>query len=734
LYHFFKLVTFIFCIAANSLLCQDLKKVDSLKQKLVNAKDGDRFTLLNELFKENNSSNFSLALDYANDFDNLAVSKGDSAKIVQGGRMRAYSLMDLGRNEEAITVLTRILGIAKRNQGNKDFKKQIKFILNNIGLAYTYLGNYDVALDFHYQSLELREGEGDKAAIRTSYNNIGLVHFNLKDYERAIQYYEKAIELSKEINVMSGAERIYINLGLCYLGLEKYNDAIKSFDNGFKICGNDCSENIIKEGLEGLGIAYFRTRQTTLAKENFLRSLAISKRQNDKRCTCENLFNLGLIEVELKHEAQGISYIKQAELIAESNNLAEAKLMIYKELTTYYGKKKDLEKSLNYQIKYSQFKDSIYSQKLINNLAKVQTNFDQRENLKTIAERNQLVALQKEVIIRQQRQNVFIIVITCLIVSLALVLYFFIRQQQKANYKISQAKLMIEEQNAQLASYNKQLEERVAARTKDLILANKALLQVNAELDNFIYKTSHDIRGPLATLKGMCNVALMDIKDEMAIGYLRKLDSTADRMNTILTRLMIVNHIHSSVLVPVQIDFKEVLDQIFSFEHKKGMPDRFSLTYEIETPCSIISDLALVKIILENLVDNAIKFYNSSARVDPFAKVNISNEGQHVKATVEDNGIGIESKEGKEVFKMFMRASERSEIGGIGLYLTKLATEKIGGEVQLVRSDSKGSLFEVIFPVDLTVVIKSRIRSEQNLVELIQHQSEPISKPSATVI
>ncbi len=466
----------------------------------------------------------------------------------------------------------------------------------------------------------------------------------------------------------------------------------------------------------------------------FLKSLEISKKQDDKRYASETLFELGNVEIELRNEATGIRYIMEAEALAESINLAEGKIKIYKALGEYYLTKKEYEKSLFYNNRYIQTKDSIYSEQLMKNLTKVQTNFDQRENLKTIAEKNQVVALQKEVITRTERQYYFIIAITCLIASLAVILYYFTRRQQKINRELSSAKNKIEEQNSQLADYNRQLEEEVTERTQDLNLSNKALRQVNEELDNFIYKTSHDIRGPLATLKGMCNVAMMDVTDEVATGYLKKLDVTADRMNTILTRLMIVNQINSSVLLPVRIDFKEILEEIFAFERKKGLPPRFVITSEIEPDSSIISDAALVRIILENLIDNAIKFYNTSDRLDPFVKVKLIKQEDSVKVSVEDNGIGMTHRSGKDIFQMFMRASERSEIGGIGLYLAKIASEKIGGEVNLVHSDTKGSLFEVVFPADLNEVIKNRSKGEQNLIELLEKQSDPTPKPTSTVI
>ncbi len=569
-YYFFSLFTIVLCLASGPLTAQNQKKIDSLKQQLQQTKTDDRFTILNELFKAYNAVDYSAALGYADDYYDFAMAKGDSVKIVGGGRMRAYALMDLARSEEAAEVLNITLGIARRNEKKyPELKGQIKFILNNAGLASMNLGNYDKALDFHYKSLVIREEEGDKKSIRTALNNIGLVFYSLKDYDKAIENYLRAVSLSKEINDFNGLERIYINLGLSYNQLHKFNEAIKYFEVGFKVCGENCDDGMVKEGLEGLGFAQFENKQINIAKQNFLKSLAIARKQNDKRYTCENLGFLGRIELRLNHDKEGLAYLNEAEILAESLNLAEFKLSIYKELADYYGKKKEYERSLNYQTKYAQFKDSIYSDLLIKNITKVQTNYDQRENLKTIAEKNQVLALQKEVIARTRQQYVFISTIACLITMLAAMSFYFSRLQRKVNRELSSAKNKIEEQNMRLAAYNKELEIKVHERTVDLNLSNRALQQVNDELDNFIYRTSHDIRGPIATLKGICGVALIDVKDSIAITYLRRIDETAERMNIILTRLMIVNQINGSLLELGKVNLKDVLNDIFAVERKK---------------------------------------------------------------------------------------------------------------------------------------------------------------------
>jgi tetratricopeptide (TPR) repeat protein len=166
---------------------QDSRKIDSLKSELQTANDTTRFILLQELFKSYNQTNFNVALQYAQDAYKIAEALGDSSKIVEGGRMIAYSLMDLGRNDESIVILNKVLAIARRNQIRyPDLKPKIKFLLNNAAIAYMHRGNYDSSLSYNFKSLEIRENEGDKRSIGTALNNIGLVYFKLKNYEQAL--------------------------------------------------------------------------------------------------------------------------------------------------------------------------------------------------------------------------------------------------------------------------------------------------------------------------------------------------------------------------------------------------------------------------------------------------------------------------------------------------------------------------------------------------------------------
>jgi signal transduction histidine kinase len=296
--------------------------------------------------------------------------------------------------------------------------------------------------------------------------------------------------------------------------------------------------------------------------------------------------------------------------------------------------------------------------------------------------------------------NIAFIIIAVLAGLLVFVLYRSNVITRKVNADLSDAKTIIETQNKELTKAKSDLEMKVDLRTKELSVANESLKRVNGELDNFIYKTSHDIRGPLASLQGICNVALMDVKDQMAVDYLHKLDFTASKLNTILTRLLIINQINNSSPTNTEIDFESMVNDVLLLEKKKGLPSKLTIRSDIQNGILFKSDSELVRIILENLIDNAIKFYNDSPRVEPFVKINIASANGSVSLHVVDNGIGVTKADSEKIFQIFSRASERSDTGGIGLYLSKLASEKLGGEINFRTTQEGYTEFYAVFPMD----------------------------------
>jgi signal transduction histidine kinase len=668
---------------------QGVGAIDSLLSAI--NRTGDEKELMNlnvELGWRYLDVNDAQSYEYAAKGFELSNQFGDSASIVKAGRVAGQALRRLDRVQESIDILYQVLPIAKRNRFTDEYKK----ILNSLAIAYTLKAQYDKALEHNFESLVLREEEGNKAEVSIALNNIGLVYFKLHNYEGALEYYTRSLRLKEEVRDTVDLDFLYLNLGLCYLHLKQFKEAKIYTLKGLEICGLKCDDLVIISNKFGLGEASFWLNDYEDAEKHLKASLKIAKRTGNKRWQAENLVYLGATSVKTKNFDVAIKYFSEADTIAKVAGYNQVLIEIYRHSYKLYSEIGDYKNEAAYQRKYIQLADSLIGQELVKNIGKIQANYEQRENIATIA--------SKEVLLKQQRNlNYSFFVIFLLAVLLVLVLQFGNRNIKRVNAKLSEAKEVIQKQNAELENKNRELDIEVDKKTLDLARANQSLKQVNEELDNFIYKTSHDIRGPLASLKGMCNVALMDVTDPVALEYLKKLDATAERLNSILTRLVIINQINNSKINVQKIDFKTIVNDVLMLEKKKGLPPDLKINTNIDPAARIESDKELVRIVLENLIDNAIKFYNDSDRVDSFLNIHISRvEHDGVKVRVIDNGIGISESSPSKLFQMFSRASERSETGGIGLYITKTATEKIGGKVGLLTTPEGYTEFYVIFP------------------------------------
>ena len=628
------------------------------------------------------------AIELSNESYDLAIDLGDTARIVTSGRLKGQFLRRLENLQGAIEILSEVEPIARRNRLDDDYKK----ILNALAVAYMLKADYDKALQYNFQSLVERERDGNKAEMSITLNNIGLIYSSLKNYETAIKYYNRCIALKNEVNDSYDLDGSYLNRGLCYIHLKRYKDASDDLEKGLSICGNNCDQQSKLLGEYGLGESSFGLGDMDKAKVHFKNSLKIATKSGYKRHQAENFIYLGTIAIAEEQYDSAVLYLTKADGHAASGGYNQLLVDTYKQFSNLYSQLKDFKNEAYYQNKYINLTDSLFREDLVKNIAKVETAYAERENMATIA--------SNEIVIKQSRElSIAIAVIALLTGLLVLVLQFGNRNIKRVNAKLSEAKEVIQEKNVELANKNKDLDHQVEKKTSDLAKANSSLKQVNDELDNFIYKTSHDIRGPLASLKGMCNVALMDVIDPTALEYLRKLDATAERLNTILTRLVIINQINNSKLSVERIDFESIVHDVLMLERKKGVPPELLIVPQIDRDAIIESDRELVRIVLENLIDNAIKFYNDSDRVKSFVKIyvtSVPNGGAKVR--VVDNGIGISESSPGKLFQMFSRASERSETGGIGLYITKTATEKIGGKVGLLTTPEGYTEFYVVFP------------------------------------
>jgi two-component system, sensor histidine kinase len=233
---------------------------------------------------------------------------------------------------------------------------------------------------------------------------------------------------------------------------------------------------------------------------------------------------------------------------------------------------------------------------------------------------------------------------------------------------------------------------------RKLNVKNKELEQINKELDRFVYSVSHDLSAPLKSIQGLVTISLMDKKNEHKEEYLLKVGQSASKLDFFIKEILDYSRNKRLGIHPEQIQLlqlcEEVIDGLKYIDHFQTM--RFDLE-EISSTL-VYSDRLRLKIILNNLFSNAIKFQKRTPGQNPLLKVFLKNEKNSQKIIVRDNGEGIRTEYQSKIFEMFFRANENSNGSGLGLYIAKEAAEKIGGKLSVNSEYGQGCDFILEIP------------------------------------
>lgn len=259
--------------------------------------------------------------------------------------------------------------------------------------------------------------------------------------------------------------------------------------------------------------------------------------------------------------------------------------------------------------------------------------------------------------------------------------------------------LLIQEQK--LIAVNNELEARVKQRTKELETANGELKRINADLDSFVYATSHDLRSPLASLDGLFHVLTkklegdgkLDEKEnqmlDMIQGSLGKFRRTLDDLTKVIR---VQKDLEEEKMI---VSFHEVLEDVKTDIAPLISESQAQITTNFQVP-EISYARKNIRSILYNLLSNAIK-YRSPERPVHVILTTRGLSGNTAVLTVSDNGLGIRSDQTHKLFTMFKRLHNHVEGSGIGLYMIKKIVENNSGTIEVTSELDKGTTFTVLF-------------------------------------
>jgi signal transduction histidine kinase len=238
------------------------------------------------------------------------------------------------------------------------------------------------------------------------------------------------------------------------------------------------------------------------------------------------------------------------------------------------------------------------------------------------------------------------------------------------------------------------------------VLANEAmrkqyeeLMKINKELDSFVYSVSHNLRAPLRSVLGLINVARME--DEKRGNpfneYFNMIESSMHKLDDTLKEILDYSRNARQELSVELIDIQQLLDD--NLEKMQFMPGSSSIKKEINIReySPFYSDKYRISVIFNNLISNAIKYYDPNKECPSLrVAIDITEERAHLE--FQDNGIGIDRQYQNKIFNMFFRATQSSEGAGLGLYIVQEAVEKLKGTVVIESELRKGTTFIIDIP------------------------------------
>ncbi len=233
---------------------------------------------------------------------------------------------------------------------------------------------------------------------------------------------------------------------------------------------------------------------------------------------------------------------------------------------------------------------------------------------------------------------------------------------------------------------NADLERRVGERTAALEAANR-------ELEAFNYSVSHDLRAPLRHIEGFIRILEEDFGTQLpeeAKRYLQRVRAGSERMGQLIDALLQLSRVGRAELQPLSVDLAVIARS--AFEELRARAGERAIDFVVGPLPRTTADPTLLRQLLDNLIDNAIKFTRPVAA--PRIEIGASGNGAPVYF-VRDNGVGFDPRYGDKLFHVFQRlhGPEEFEGTGIGLSIVRRIVEKHGGRVWAEGAAGQGATF-----------------------------------------
>ncbi len=611
-------------------------------------------------------------------YKQLNDQKGLAACYVLYGRM-ATQLADYGK---ALKYSNMALAIDKKTGDEYALTDCYK----NIGIIYFSQGQLSKALDFYYEALFIAVKNHYNILSADLYNDIGVILQNMEVYPNALEYFKKSIAIFQGTNNLQALGTLNENVGEVLLAQNDYNSAIVYLNKANRIAKKQNDKDGLSSVYTDLGMCYAYKHEFKKAISYLDTSLMIGIKYKIVYNQAYALIGFATVYNLQKDFKNAYPYAVSGQKLAiKLGNLsvrANAAFQMNKTLAGL-GKVNEAYKALN---EYIDLKNGLKDNESIQKLTAYNFELSFAVNKRLQAQKQHEKDLLYSQNIRYQRliNLIFLIIISAMIVITA-IYYREKRKQQKIN-------VMIESKNIEVLQQKADLDEQ----------ANK-LNSLNILKDRLISILAHDLRAPLSTLRGLFDLLQDDsISHEQMLGMipgvLKKLEYTSDFLDTLL--FWINSQMENFVSAVKSFPVSEMLSNEIESHNEQAARKGISLSQHIPDELNAYADPNSVRIVVRNLITNAIKFSGENDTIEVSAK----QDEQNTIIQVADSGTGMSPEKINKLFK----SNVNSEIGthkesgtGMGLLFCKDLVEKWNGTIWVTSEQGIGTKFYFTVPTNM---------------------------------
>lgn len=582
-----------------------------------------------------------------------------------------------------------------------NYKPGMAEAMANLGRFYFDKGEVTSALEYFttYQkvSAELR----DSARLADAYCLIGKVHRQQQLYNTALGFYQDALEIARKHNYTSILGQCYNQIGGLYYFKKQYKLAIEFFFQSLPYSSMKENKAEYAAVINNIGVVYKADKEYRKALTHLKEALVLMEELKNVRDLSVVMMNIGEVyQVYNDYDLAEMYYGKALEASLKVHAVGRI-VESYAYLAGLQAEKKNFQKAYEYKTLYAAYKDTLAINEQKDRLQEIRKELEverQEKAFNQLIKDKEIELLNKENKISQleilRKNNLIYLsgIISILLALLVLVFY-------KANSLKKKQNEQLEEQHERTYIHNFQLQ----GMNDKLKYSEQELKNLNETKDKFFSIISHDLRGPLYTLAGFIQIMRKDVSvfsaDELN-RFSLQMERALQGVTALLDNLFQWAAAQTGLIefAPTEIKLREVVEENALLLQPTADLKGIDLQNEVAATMKVEADLQMMRLVLRNLMANAIKFTEKGGWI----KVSARLVGQEVYICVQDNGIGILKEDQQKLFqhkaRYTQRGTENEKGSGLGLLLCKEFVELHKGTIEVSSKQGKGTSFTIRLP------------------------------------